>query len=149
MKNRALIPLAAALILTVDARGDDKSNEDGEKLVGTWACASGVNDGKALGEETVQKVRLTLTKDGGYKTERGKQVLFDSTYKIDASKRPKHIDLIGTEGENVGKAAQGIYVLEGDTLKICYTMPGKERPKEFESTPGSGATLVVWKRLKQ
>jgi uncharacterized protein (TIGR03067 family) len=123
MKNRAWIRLAAALLLAVDVRAEDKATEDGEKLVGIWACASGVNDGKALAEETVQKLRLTLTKDGGYKTERGKQVLFDSTYKIDAGKQPKHIDLIGTEEENTGKPAQGIYVLEGDTLKICYTMP--------------------------
>jgi uncharacterized protein (TIGR03067 family) len=149
MKNRVLILLAAALLPAVDARGEDNGKEDGDKLVGIWTCESGVNDGKALAEETVQKLRLTLTKDGGYKTERGKQVLFDSIYKIDARKRPKHIDLIGTEGDNAGKAAQGIYVLEGDTLKICYTMPGAQRPKEFESTTGSGATLVVWKRHKQ
>ena len=35
------------------------------------------------------------------------------------------------------------------TLTICYTMPGKDRPKGFESAPGSAATLVVWKRGKR
>jgi uncharacterized protein (TIGR03067 family) len=149
MKLRASLVFAALVLLVVHARGEDEGKEDKEKLAGVWVGVSGANDGKALAEETVQKLRLTLTKDGGYKTERGKQVLFDSTYKLDAGKKPKHIDLIGTEGENKGKAAQGIYVLEGDTLKICYTMPGKERPREFESKPASGATLVVWKRLKE
>src|SRR5262249_37838032 len=107
------------------------------------------NDGKPIADETVQKLRLTLTKEGGYKTERGKQVLFDSTYKINPASQPKEIDLIGTEGENKGKTAQGIYVFDGDTLKICYTMPGTDRPKEFASKPSSGATLVVWKRSKK
>jgi uncharacterized protein (TIGR03067 family) len=148
MRIFTLILLAVVLRPALDARADDQGTGDEEKLTGTWACVSGVIDGKTLAEETAKKLRLTLTKDGGYKTQRGKQVLFDSTYKIDPRKRPKHIDLIGTEGENQGKAAQGIYVLDGDTLKICYTMPGEERPKEFESKSGSRATLVVWKRLK-
>jgi uncharacterized protein (TIGR03067 family) len=93
-------------------------------------------------------LRLTLTKDGGYKTELGSQVLFDSTFNLDATKTPKQIDMIGTEGQLRGKVAQGIYALEGDVLTICYTMPGGARPTAFESKPGSGSTLVIWKRSK-
>ena len=78
----------------------------------------------------------------------GEDVLFDSIYSIDVDKEPKHINLIGTEGENKGKPAQGIYLLDGDTLKICYTLPGKDRPTAFESKPGSAATLVIWQRAK-
>ena len=89
-----------------------------------------------------------MTSDGRYKTERDREVLFDSTYRIDSDKKPKHIDLIGTEGDNKGKAAQGIYSIEGDTLQICYTMPGQKRPEQFESKVDSGITLVVWKRSK-
>jgi uncharacterized protein (TIGR03067 family) len=121
---------------------------DPDKLAGTWSCVSAVNDGKAIAEATVKQLRLTMTKDR-YKTERGEDVLFDSTYTIDAAKDPKQINMFGTEGENKGKAAQGIYALDGDTLKICYTMPGKDRPTTFESKPGSAATLVIWKRAKQ
>jgi uncharacterized protein (TIGR03067 family) len=142
--NAALAP-AITLLLSVAIRGDAMDN-DLEKLAGVWICVSATNDGKPLADETVQKLRLTVTKEGGYKTERGNQVLFDSICKIDATKTPKQIDLIGTEGENEGKAAQGIYALDADKLTICYTMPGKERPQEFESKPGSGATLIVWKR---
>ena len=125
-------------------RGDDMKD-----LAGTWTCTSAVNDGKPIAEDIVKELRLTLTAEGGYKTTRGDQVLFDSTCKLDPSQTPKHIDMIGTEGDNKGKAAQGIYKLERDMLTICYTMPGGERPKEFDSKPGSAATLVVWKRGKQ
>jgi len=148
MTIRVPILCAVLVLLAMKARGEDNGNDDASKLKGTWACVSGVNDGKAISAKTVQLLRLTLTKDG-YKTERGKEVLFDSTYTIDSAQKPKHIDMIGTEGENKGKAALGIYALDGDTLKICYTLPGKDRPKEFESKPGSSATLVVWKRVKQ
>jgi|SRR3954471_4109719 uncharacterized protein (TIGR03067 family) len=116
-------------------------------LLGSWTCVSAVIDGKPLTEGTAKELRLTLTADR-YKTERGEQVLFDSTYKVDASKAPAQIDMIGTEGDLKGETAPGILQLDGDTLTMCYVMPGKERPTAFESQPNTGATLAVWKRTK-
>lgn len=123
-------------------------SDEFQKLAGVWVCSSAANDGKPIPEEVVKTLRLTITKEGGYKTERGDQVLFDSTCKLDPAKTPKQIDMLGTEGENKGKSALGIYALDGDKLTICYTMPGKDRPKEFESKAGSAATMIVWKRGK-
>jgi uncharacterized protein (TIGR03067 family) len=114
-------------------------------LQGTWSCVSAKVDGNALPEETVALLRLTLTHDR-YKTEKGAQILFDSTYTINASANPKQIDIVGTEGDLKGKAAQGIYSLDGETLRLCYTMPGLDRPQTFESPAGSKAYLLVWKR---
>jgi uncharacterized protein (TIGR03067 family) len=145
IKFVVLLILAIALLNAVEARGDDKGKDDLDKLAGAWRCVSGVNNGKPLPEDVVKQLRLTLTKDR-YKTEKGKQVLFDGIYKIDAGRQPKHIDITAPEGEQAGKTSKGIYALEGDTLKMCYA--DKERPKEFESTPGSQTTLVVWKRIK-
>jgi uncharacterized protein (TIGR03067 family) len=114
-------------------------------LQGTWACVSAKVDGNELPVATTAELRLTLTKDR-YKTEKGSQVLFDSTYTTNGATNPKQINMVGTEGDLKGKEAQGIYSLEGDTLRICYTMPGLSRPQGFESAPGSKAYLVVWKR---
>ena len=36
--------------------------------------------------------------------------------------------------------------VEGDTLKICVDLSGKERPTEFKTKPGSGFVLSVFKR---
>jgi uncharacterized protein (TIGR03067 family) len=147
MRINTVLASAITLLFAVAIPGEGMGN-DLERAAGVWTCVSATNDGKSVAEETVKKLRLSITKEGGYKTERGGQVLFDSTCKIDPATNPKQIDLIGTEGENKGKAAQGIYKLDGDILTICYTMPGKERPTGFESKPGSEATLVVWKRGK-
>ena len=114
-------------------------------LEGTWNCVSAIVDGKPLSDTTVGRLRLTLTRDR-YKTERGSEVLFDSTYTTDPSKNPKHIDMVGTEGDLTGKKAQGIYTLRSDILQVCYTLPGKPRPTTFASSPGSEAYLIVWKR---
>jgi uncharacterized protein (TIGR03067 family) len=90
--------------------------------------------------------RRKLLISSRYKTEKGSQVLFESSYKLDSSQHPPHIDILGTEGEFKGKEAQGIYSLSDDTLIICYTMPGGKRPSVFESLPGSEAYLMTWKR---
>src|SRR5262249_19330087 len=36
--------------------------------------------------------------------------------------------------------------LAGDTWKICFTLTGKHRPKEFVTTPGSGLALETLTR---
>jgi uncharacterized protein (TIGR03067 family) len=137
MKIAALSPILLALLLSSCATPP--------RLEGSWSCVSATVNGKPLSDATIGRLRLTLTNDR-YKTQRGDEVLFDSTYTTDSSKKPHHIDLVGTEGDLTGKKAQGIYAVHGDVLEICYTMPGKKRPVAFESQPESGAHFIVWKR---
>ena len=118
------------------------------QVIGTWSCAAATINGKPLTETTVKKLHLTMT-DTRYKTQRNDEVLFDSTYRLDTTKSPAHISMIGTEGDLAGKEAQGIIALADDTLKICYTMPGKARPTAFASPTNSEAYLIVWKRQKK
>jgi uncharacterized protein (TIGR03067 family) len=125
-------------------RGDEPVIE--KRWEGTWAGVSVVNNGERMPDERAQKLRLTLTADR-YKTELGDQVLFDSTYTVDATKSPAHIDIIGTEGDLKGKSALGLLTADGDTLTLCYVMPGSDRPAALESPAGSRITLLVMKRF--
>lgn len=118
-----------------------------DAIAGTWTCVSAIIDGRPLPEEVTKRLRLTLTKES-YRTTKGDQVLFESTYKLDPSRSPCQINIIGTEGDLAGKEAQGICALSDDLFKICYTMPGRPRPAQFESPAGSQAQLIVWKRTK-
>ena len=118
------------------------------QVIGTWSCVNATINGKSLSESSTKKLRLTMT-DTRYKTQRNDEVLFDSTYRLDTTKAPVQINMIGTEGDLIGKEAQGIIAMEGDTLKICYTMPGKRRPIAFASATNSEAYLIVWKRARQ
>lgn len=118
------------------------------QMTGTWSCAAATINGKPLADSTVKKLRLTMT-GTRYKTERADEVLFDSTYRLDTTKAPVHINMVGTEGDLAGKEAQGIIAVSGDTLKICYAMPGKPRPIAFASATNSEAYLIIWKREKK
>ena len=141
--------LIATVAMLVVASGSAAEKEISltSRMTGTWSCAAATINGKPLSETAVKKLHLTMT-DKRYKTERNDEVLFDSTYRLDTTKSPVHIDMVGTEGDLIGNEAQGIIAAEGDTLKICYTMPGKPRPISFASTTNSEAYLIVWTREK-
>jgi len=134
----------AVLVLAGACATNQRLSNNGD-LIGAWTCISATSDGKPLPEKTVQLLHLTLTADR-YKTERGSEVLFDSTYTIDRSKRPHWINMIGTEGDLAGKEGLGIIALENNTLTICYRLPGLPRPETFDSSPGSKSILAVWQR---
>jgi uncharacterized protein (TIGR03067 family) len=135
--------LIAALLAAEPSKAEAKKTM--RELEGVWTCESATINGRKLDEATVKSLKLTL-KGEQYKTERGDEVLFDSTYSLDTKADPKRIEMIGTEGDLMGKAALGIYRLDKDRLTMCYTMPGKERPKEFKSEEKSEAYLLVWRR---
>jgi uncharacterized protein (TIGR03067 family) len=144
----SLLVLGRVLACAASPR-DGAAGDDTARIVGSWRCVSAVVNGKPLPEEMVRHLKLTLTQNG-YKTERADEVLFDSTYTLDTRPTPAHIDIVGTEGEAVGKIAPGIYALEnaGEVLKICYVMPGGERPTAFRSEAASQAFLATWQREK-
>jgi uncharacterized protein (TIGR03067 family) len=148
MKLIALVCAVGNLAFLCACTGINHAMNEINQLTGAWSCVSATVDGRPLPKETTDLLRLTLTQNR-YKTEKGSEVLFDSTYTIDPSKNPKQISMIGTEGDLAGKEAPGIYSLEADVLRICYVMPGLPRPEAFESAPGSKAFLVTWKRTSR
>jgi uncharacterized protein (TIGR03067 family) len=69
--------------------------------------------------------------------------------KLDTSRKPRTIDTEQIVGEHRGKILQGIYELNGDTLRVCLAPPGKERPTEFSARAGSGNSLAVYRRERK
>ena len=68
--------------------------------------------------------------------------------KLDPAATPKAMDITGTDGPNKGKTLLAIYELDGDRLKICYDLSGKNRPTAFQTTNGSLLFLVTYQRQK-
>jgi uncharacterized protein (TIGR03067 family) len=140
-----VMALAAGLLVVVDGAKGDAAREAAKKLQGTWVVVSCEVEGEKVPEEILRKevVRfiiradtIALRVDGEPKGE--------DRFRLDPKACPKTIDLTTKEGHR----ALGIYSLEGDQLRICWTERGKTRPATFATWPGSGFDLFVLQREK-
>jgi uncharacterized protein (TIGR03067 family) len=114
-----------------------------------WQGVSLISDGKP--ETAAQDKAIRATTDGSnFTLSAGGKVLMQGTYKLNKSTKPKQVDLIASAGagKSAGVQLKGIYQVEGDTLKVCVANPGKPRPTQFSSQPGSGYQMLVMKLVK-
>ena len=65
-------------------------------------------------------------------------------FKLDATKSPRQIVIKTPDGQEL----HGIYELNGDTLKMCFSQ-GNKAPTKFESPKGSEIVLLVMEREKK
>ena len=79
----------------------------------------------------------------------GPKQLVKATFAIDPAQEPKTIDYVFLHGENQGQSPYGIYELEGDQLKFCFSAPGAPRPTDFSARRGDGKTVTVWRLVKR
>jgi uncharacterized protein (TIGR03067 family) len=124
------------------------AEEAQKQLQGTWAAAKAERDGK--GADDVVGHRLSFAGNRfQIRSEDGK-LLYEGTFRVEPSTQPAAMDFEHTEGTLKGKAWQGIYALDGDTLTICDNAPNldKGRPAAFEARTGSGYVLITFTRAK-
>jgi uncharacterized protein (TIGR03067 family) len=143
---RRLLPGVLAVFVLSAGEAADPSKKDLERMQGDWAAVSMVRDGQASDEDDARALFRTVKGDT-YTVFRFSKAIGKGTMKLDATKNPKTIDLT-PDGGKVPPVA-GIYTLEGDTLTLCYGLPGKPRPTKFASEPDSGVSLAVWQREKK
>ncbi len=137
-----LIPMIALLIAIEDPK-DEAVKKEMRKLEGVWRVVSA--DGQKVTQEQSKNYTLSIAGNKYIIKKMGK-IVYEGTVRIDASKRPKTIDVTKTSGEFPGTVRMGIYQIDGESLKICYGLPCSDRPTEFKG--GSAAALVVFKREK-
>lgn len=127
---------------------EDAVKKDKEKLQGTWkivafetADAAAAKDVKAKGKVVFEGDKFMVLIDD--------MKFGEADFKIDPSKKPKHIDVTPADGFNKGKTLLGIYQLDGDKLKLFSYDDPNVRPKEFKYEKGETGALIVLEREKK
>ena len=141
---KSLVVVLLVLSFTAAARSGVAKDDD--TLEGTWLPSEADLEGKKFPDEVRKTIKLVVKEDKctvtvGKAVDRG-------TVKLNPAAKPKELDITGTDGPNKGRTILAIYERDGDTLRVCYDLSGKRRPKEFKSKEGTQRFLVTYKREK-
>jgi uncharacterized protein (TIGR03067 family) len=133
--------LVAAFVSAFAARADDATpSGDLKKLQGAWSYTSG------NGEEN----RWVFEKDVLKSMVNGQRYV--STVTLDPKAKPiPTIDFKVSEApdDTAGKTIAGIYEINGDSFKVCISLPGIDtRPTEFKRVEDM-AIVIELKRVKE
>jgi uncharacterized protein (TIGR03067 family) len=137
--------LLGVLVLGLAIAADEKKPDDvKDKLKGTWTIVAMEVGGMKAPEEFLKG--QTITFEGDKMTHKEKDKIEPATYKIDASKKPGHLDMTLLEGADKGKTVKMIFQLDGDTLKIAGKMKPEDRPAGFDD---KDIMIITMKREKK
>jgi uncharacterized protein (TIGR03067 family) len=117
---------------------------DIQSLQGTWEIVALEVDGAAVPESGFAGSRIVVK--GKTFTTISMGATYGGTLAIDATKRPKTLDLSFRTGPEKGNRSLAIFELDGDLWKLCLTITGKTRPEAFATQRGSGHAYEVLKR---
>ncbi len=128
--------------LRIELTTEDKPRP---KMQGSWQLIDGRVSGEKIDVEGFGSTHIygdTMTLPFGEQS--------PASFKLDATQKPKQITLIlktlGTEGK-----MNGVYSLDGDDLKFCFTNKGNDAapPRDFAAKKGSDDKLFILKRPKE
>lgn len=142
-----LLVVATSFCLADGTASPDPPRDDAARLQGNWQIVSVQVDGKSLDMANLKGAHLNI--QGNRYSFQFAKTRLEITYRLNADRNPKAIDLKVVAGPEKDKVFYGIYTLDKDVYRICRpTTAGKDRPREFVTRPNSGLMIVVWKREK-
>jgi len=141
--KKVLLSVAAVLTVASPGFGGD-AEKDLRKLTGTWEEVSHTADGKAKTADEVKGHTVVIDAAGKLEAFKDGASLLKGTVTLDPTRKPRGADW-AIEGSEM--VAKGIYEVDGDTWKHCFSLA--DRPTEFGSKEGSGVHYVALTRVKK
>ncbi|GAC1473816.1 MAG: hypothetical protein NVSMB9_23110 [Isosphaeraceae bacterium] len=143
-----LLHLAIVLIGVADFAAASDCGSNIPLINGVWATTSVTIDGHRVPDDPTDGPSLLAFDKESYVQRVGSRIVDEGTYKVDAGKSYRTIDLHLKTGPEAGKRQLGIYRIEGETLTLCLASPGEEkRPRDFEEKGGMIHVIIVSRRF--
>jgi uncharacterized protein (TIGR03067 family) len=133
MKTTLLFFLVALVAAPWSAPSADA---DVAVLQGTWRAVEATSNGEPPPAGMLEKITLVFSGDSV--SIMGAPLIH---FRVDSTAKPAHIDFLNSHQQ------VGIYVLEGDTLKLCSGEHG-DRPTGFKTEKGTDHTYLRLQRAK-
>jgi uncharacterized protein (TIGR03067 family) len=144
MHKKAWLKLALFAGLAVAAVAGE-SRRDLDRIQGAWEVVALTERGKKVPENETKLLDVVVADDRLVIKEDGK-VVAEYRIKLDERKKPKTLDMVMVDGKEKEQVAPGIYVLEGDHLKLCVDEDCKSRPTTFGEEDAKTCSLIELKR---
>lgn len=129
-------PVAAKPVPAAEVKNTGK--EDVKKqLLGTWDGYMADSEGSRHGD-----IRLEITEEKiTASNPQGNREMGAGTYRVTG----RRIDATGTDGQFAGKKYEGIFELDGKTLRWCSANdnPNSSRPSKLQTNTQAGQFLMV------
>lgn len=129
---------------TTAKKGEESTGKDDlkKRLLGTWKGYMANNDGSNYGD-----IQLVITENEiTASNPRGQQIMGAGSYSISGAGGKLHrIDAKGSSGQFQGKNYEGVFAIEGSTLRWCSANdnPRSQRPDKLETNTQAGQFLMV------
>jgi uncharacterized protein (TIGR03067 family) len=126
--------------------GPTTATEVRAALQGAWTFEFQELSGERLPDAQLRSAILVFEGDRFTVTAGGELVHRGTLQNIDPVQ--KAMDAHVAEGLAAGTTMLGVYELDGDTLRVCFDMEGRQRPIDVMSPTGPGVFRNVHKRVK-
>ncbi|MEP6496011.1 MAG: TIGR03067 domain-containing protein [bacterium] len=115
------------------------------RLEGRWLPVRLVTAGQEMRADWLPLGSRTCTRNEATVVFGG-QVMLHVKMRIDERTTPVAVDYLHLQGRDAGKVSKGIMQWLNDEVCFLMAAAGQERPTDFSSAGGAGATLSQWKR---
>lgn len=145
MKYSCVLALAALGSPMLSAEPQDKPPAPG-MLVGLYKIVSGEREGQPIPSDRLQNVTVRIAANAITTYDKEKKQVYAATYELDRSKTPMPITLTATltPDKSQGVEARGLLLIDGDTVKFVYALPGGKPPEAMKA--GEKQQLFVMRR---
>lgn len=145
MPRRLILALTLTFALAGDGAGQREMKGDRDLLQGTWAIAHMKGTPKAVIADYLARGKVTFRGDSMV-IALGDEVVAEHTFQLLPAAEPRRILTTHSAGPYKGITWEGIYAIEGDTLKLLFAEPGKKLPAVW---PAKGSALKKVVTLKR